>query len=563
MIVEKSPPKLLSLRQRALAQAPGVALLLWTFLCCCFPAIDYDLWWHLKTGELIWQTGKVPQTDWYTFTCSQERWIDLHWGFQLLVAALYHLGGINLLILVKAAVTTAAVGVARSATSQGLNPGISALMWLLPAFSITGRAFERPEMLTLLFLAIWLWIIERIPTQPKLLWVLPVLQLVWTNCHALSVLGLVVGCCALVGAALQRPVPSRRFVAGVVTKSMLIWAACLTVAAEFVNPYFEEGVSFPLVLFRKLSVDREFYSRNIAEFRRPIDFLLQAGLPGLLNPYALAQLLWFIATVSSFVWLYRSRKWNWQRLLLFGGFAFLAFQAVRNANVAALVFGVVAVANIRDGLAGSSNVLGATAPLGSAGKQARTWSIRVTMLYLLLSLAVVAQLGRTLALTGGIWRQVFYESLVKPFDFGEHPAWFAHEACKFAGQSGFPRRAFISHIGVAGVYEYHNAPDRQVYMDPRLEVCTQRTFESYLARLELMSLADLRWQQGLHDAEGRMPVVILDSRNSHRAIMGLLRMPGWRLVYADSSAAVFLESKVADEIQLPRVSEAPLMHPPY
>ncbi len=41
---------------------------------------------------------QIPQTDWYTFTCSQERWIDLHWGFQLFAAALYHLGGINLLI---------------------------------------------------------------------------------------------------------------------------------------------------------------------------------------------------------------------------------------------------------------------------------------------------------------------------------------------------------------------------------------------------------------------------------------------------------------------------------
>ena len=33
-----------------------------------FPLRDTDFWWHLRTGDLIRQTGRVPQTDWYTYT---------------------------------------------------------------------------------------------------------------------------------------------------------------------------------------------------------------------------------------------------------------------------------------------------------------------------------------------------------------------------------------------------------------------------------------------------------------------------------------------------------------
>src|SRR5262249_311384 len=66
-------------------------LLLWTFLSLCYPLTDFDFWWHLKTGEWILKEGWVPQVDMYTFIDldNPPEWIDLHWGFQLLVTFLY------------------------------------------------------------------------------------------------------------------------------------------------------------------------------------------------------------------------------------------------------------------------------------------------------------------------------------------------------------------------------------------------------------------------------------------------------------------------------------------
>jgi hypothetical protein len=175
-----------------------VLLLLWTFLSLCFPLYDTDFWWHLKTGELLWERGIFgawPQEDWYTFTDFNKPWIDMHWGFQVFIAAIYRLGGANLVILVKAAIITAAVGVAYSAAGRSVPAWLKVLFWIPAVIAISGRGYERPEMLTQLFLALWLYIGFHIEERPRLIWWLPAIQLVWVNCHALFVLGLVVGAC--------------------------------------------------------------------------------------------------------------------------------------------------------------------------------------------------------------------------------------------------------------------------------------------------------------------------------------------------------------------------------
>ncbi len=165
------------------SQAPsGWLLCIWTYLLCVYPVRDTDLWWHLKTGEQILAKGAVPQVDWYTYTDFDKPWIDLHWGFQLVAYGLVQLGGLNLLILVKAAIYTMAVALAGRAglvavgratevrppldrtedPRDDLPTGWRAAIWIPAVIGLSGRALERPEMFSLLFLATVLWIL-RIP----------------------------------------------------------------------------------------------------------------------------------------------------------------------------------------------------------------------------------------------------------------------------------------------------------------------------------------------------------------------------------------------------------------
>jgi hypothetical protein len=42
----------------------------------------------------------------------------------------------------------------------------------------------------------------------------------------------------------------------------------------------------------------------------------------------------------------------------------------------------------------------------------------------------------------------------------------------------------------------------------------------------------------------------------------MFQLSSWRMVFADSAAAVFISSDLADQLGLPPVDPAPLMRPP-
>lgn len=518
-------------------------LLVCTFVSLVFPLFDTDFWWHLKTGEMILESGQVPQKDWFTFTDNDKPWIDLHWGFQVLITLLYRLGGSDLVVLTKAATITAAVGIAWQASGRALPAWLKAPLWFLPVVAISGRGYERPEMLSQLYLATWLFVAFQAHMRPKLVWLLPVVQLVWVNSHALFVLGLVVGALFVVD-WLARNMAQGRFrlepAPAAPDARTLIRVGGLVALACFASPYFEEGALFPLTLYRKFNVEQAFYSVNIGEFQQPIQYVRRYGFR---NIYLLAEIGVWLLTCASFVWvMLRHRRWSLLRLGLFAAFSHLAWEMTRNTNIFSLVSGAVMCANIGDAL-----------PAGGRGlaPRAQWW----------LNRSVAAGLACFVALVvSGQWN-VWSEG-TKPFALGESEDWFIHNAAKFAGQPGFPDRAFVANNGQAAVYLYHNGPERLVFMDGRLEVCTMQTFQIFNQILRAMAVGDPSWQKVFDLAEKDLPVVILDSRGSRSAINGMLNTPGWRLVFADRSAAVFLDNVLAEKLNLPRVDPEPLKYPP-
>lgn len=519
-----------------------VALFIWTFVQLCFPMLDTDFWWHLKTGEYILGGNGIPYVDLYTFTDSDKAWIDLHWGFQVLVTILYRMGGVPLVSLVKAAIYTASIAIAFHAGGSQLPLWKKAAIWIPAIICITGRGNERPEMLSQLFLACWLWIAKKTDQQPKLIWYLPLLQLVWVNCHALFVLGLIVGFCYAVDAVVRRQLNGRFGLAPRTTGPSFhtLWIVAGLVAAScFINPYFEQGAIFPLTLYRKFSGEKEFYSKNIGEFQQPINFFLVHGFT---NLYLNAQIAVWAITGWSFVQLLVLKKrWSVFRLVLFAGFSHLAWQASRNTNIFAVVSGFVACENFAD----------CQIPSWDESKSSLQILVRRTKWMTAVTLVLCT------LVVSGIWNQIGEKN--KPFRLGERSNWFIHDAAKFAAQPGFPERAFVANIGQAEVYVYHNGPQHKVFMDARLEVCTQQTFESFNHILKAMARGTTSWES--YFRKGGLPVVILDSRTTRSCINGMLNTPSWRLVFADPSAAVFLPVELANRLNLPMVSPEPLDYP--
>src|SRR5205085_302102 len=108
-----------------------------TFLLGLFPLKDTDFWWHLRTGDLIRQTWRPPVTDWYTFGAADHFWVDLHWGFEVLLSWGYQLGGVVGLNLAKCAITSVAMALLLSSRRKTWPLWVMTLAWL-PALFVLG-----------------------------------------------------------------------------------------------------------------------------------------------------------------------------------------------------------------------------------------------------------------------------------------------------------------------------------------------------------------------------------------------------------------------------------------
>lgn len=534
-------------------------LVLWSFLVSCFPLRNMDIWWHLRTGELILERGTVPYYDWFTFIDFDRPWIDLHWGFQILVTWLYRWGGVDLLILTKAFCLALTIGIAWFASGRFVPSWLKALLWILPVICISGRSLVRPEMLSLVYLSFWVYVLSRATSQPKLIWLIPLITLFWINSHALFVLGLIISILFVVDHLVRTWAQGRwglELPSTAISGMTFIRVGVFTILACFLNPYLEQGVLFPLTLYEKFSTDQAFYSIRIGEFQPPFDFIRKNGLR---NLYLISQVVLAVLTLASFFPLLMKKRVNLFHILLFIAFTHLAWKASRNTGVFSLISGIILSDNISDwirlSVSRSSVTESEAASHAAANKQGLSpgksrWQIvsACTFLFLIGSLCL------------GYWNRWGGEGRV--LGLGEQEAWYAHAASKFAGQPGMPHRAFISNMGQAAVYIFHNGPEKKVFFDGRLEVNTKETFQLYEEIKQLMSAGKADWAYLLMDEKGQLPIVILDSRYSRNEIRGMGANPGWRLVFADQAAAVFLDNKTADRLHLPEADPTPLFQPP-
>jgi tetratricopeptide (TPR) repeat protein len=564
-----------------------VLFLLLAFLLGAFPLKDTDIYWHLRTGDLIRQTGQIPRTDIFTFTSEGRPWIDLHWLFQIAVSWVHERGGIVALTLSKCALTCVAMLLLLSTRRRAWPVWVMVLAWLPALLVLGGRMYVRPETLTLLYLSIFLAIIARWDHFPRLAYLLPLVQVAWVNSHGLFVLGPIVVAFGLLDAALFGGIKgpeARRWWRHILLASAATAAACL------INPYGITGALYPLELAGTMS--NPVFRQNIAELMPIADFVRVAGLSNLpLQLYFLTMALGalsFLVPLSCSIWVRLARPRasarptvaaaetaprderasgtgkrrrrrrseersaaevgpqataaadraaNWRvspfRLLLFGAFCLLSLQATRNSHQFAAMVGTVTAWNFaewaavrrqrRAGFAGAVASESVGPRLVAAG-------------------AVIA----LLLWVGSGW---FYTMAGegRSIGLGEAPLWYPRDAVRFAGSPGMPERFLSFHNGHSSLFDYYCGPQRKVYTDPRLEVAGAELFKRYIELDRRMKKDQPGWEAEL-DQMGR-PVVLVDHEYNSAIGATLLKSAHWRCVWFDAIAAVFVHDSFAGVIR--------------
>ncbi len=529
-------------RRALLVSLPALA-----FLLGCAPMADYDVWWHLRSGQLILQTGAVPRHDLFTYTNSTRPWIDLYWLYQVGLALLYRAGGATALVLLKAAAGAGIVALSALGRRPGQRAWPFALAWLPGLVMLSGRLSERPELASLLFLTAYLVVLARAAERPRALWLLPIVQALWVNCHGFFVMGPVVLAAYVAewivdrvrppSVAVERP-PARTFVP----------AALLGLAACGTSPYGFGALQLPLQQFHKLG-SAGIYRATIGELKTAGDFIAQAGI---WNPYLLAYFGALLVGVISFVACARRARFRLFRALIFVAGAYLGWQATRNNGLCGIIAVLVTTWNLDDVLAARP------APAPSAGRRShkrgvvrqpppRRWPAPD---------AVVAVAVAALALSvvsGGLYA---WAGEGRRIGFGERPHWFAHDACAFLARADLPERQVVYNISQAAVCIAHGAPAHKQFMDPRLEVNTQETFERYLDGIRRLWRGDPGWEDPLtidHARPDELPAILIERGPLGRAAEVLSHDPRWRCVFADDLATVFVANGYAEQHGLPGV----------
>lgn len=150
-------------------------------------AIDPDLWWHLRTGQWIAETGHVLHFDPFSFTRVGQAWVSHEWLSEVVFYELWRHGGMAVLIVFSAIVTTAGFMLLyRRCPGKRYWAAAATAFGALAAAPSWG---VRPQMFTFTIASLLLWLVEAGEKRPKLLLSIPPLFLLWLNLHAGFALG--------------------------------------------------------------------------------------------------------------------------------------------------------------------------------------------------------------------------------------------------------------------------------------------------------------------------------------------------------------------------------------
>jgi hypothetical protein len=289
---------------------PVLALASFACLALSFPLADTDIWWHLAAGREIWRTGKILHADSFCSSSMGTPWIDLHWGFQILVWRLWSWFGNGGLVILRVVLPLLAIGSAlcrRLAWSTALAGCLA--LWILRDF-----VDARPLLLSLLLLVAVQCALERAHRWGMFRVVLACLacQVALSNVQGLFLLGPML----VAGFAYGDWREGRHRAA---LEGLGLCAGMLI--ASLANPYGIHAFG----LAGKIAGRIVPGATNIFSSQIPENAPLWVWAAE--DPRRLVPLAWLGSGVAI---LWRRDAWSRGRLFLLAGSAILSFMAVRN-----------------------------------------------------------------------------------------------------------------------------------------------------------------------------------------------------------------------------------------
>jgi hypothetical protein len=459
---------------------------------------DPDLGFHLKYGKWIVTNLSFPVNDLSTYTVTQNAYIDLHWLFQVVLYGVYKLAdysGISIFVCLLSMLLALLLVI-----RQRLN-GIPLSLTVFALFStfviIEPRIAPRPEMFTFLFLTGTFILLELYAAKKKnLLFLLPVIMLLWCNMHALYVLGLAVILVYNTSLFLNERKPD---------KTLLMWTA-ISLFACAINPYGLKGFTLPIELLTRFNPDN-IYNRHIQEF---MPFFSQPRF--VFRDYIFMILL--AASAGMSILTFSRRKLHEYTLLLL--FGVLAVSSVRNVPL----FVLIAVPII-------------CTQACRLPDRYKKWNKQLSaVLFILMIILPLVLIPRLITNAYYLGNNSFNKTGLG-VDVSHQPV----GASSFLLDHHLDGR-ILNSIGFGGWFSW--MLPQPVFIDGRLEVMKEALYGKITKS----------WNNGLPDLirEYHPQLIIYNYQKYYPWTFQLREMADWRLLYADGIAAVFAHENYATDI---------------
>ena len=292
-----------------------VTLLLAVFLTTRTPN-DADMWWHLRSGQVMVTQGHILTTDVFSYTRFGSAWTNVFWLADIGLYLLYQLGGFFALSL--------AVGILAALIMWILlkhSPGPFPLrmgLVLLASFGISAFMNPRPQVLSFLLLAVLDFCLTRFKQNGRpAAWMLVTLFVLWANLHGGFFWGFLLLAAFIVGEVMNHLTDAENALGWRKIGQLAGWGA-LSWLATVINP---SG----LALWKL-----PFYTVQIS-----LGIIVEWASPNF-HRVDMQPMLWLIFLLILGAG-FAKKQINWTDMLKFCGFSYMAFISQRSIGPFVLI----------------------------------------------------------------------------------------------------------------------------------------------------------------------------------------------------------------------------------
>jgi hypothetical protein len=505
---------------------------------------DPDFWWHLKTGEHIWQTGAIPTQDPFAFTSLAKDPIHpdskrisfilaQYWLAQVILYLVYKAFSFQGIIAFRAALLTLVIFMIwRGVRREGIG-FFPSLPFLIPAVIVlTNFTGERPQLFSFVFSFLLVYLLDgfrksSLPAEATMLHSnrrmllhlipVPVLMALWANIHGGFILGIIIICLYLLAETIKfltgrfGPLPRKAFL-------LIVAAGAIAIPASFINP---NGFNVIPVL---MELEKSRYRGMIVEAMSPV-YLMNTGF---YNQELIAYFTLLILGVVFFI--VNIRALDITDALVFAGLSAMSLSAARVIPF----FIPVAIVLIAKYLSLSWKRVSLT----SIGKNLLTYlekpitfmksSYAVIMLSSVLSIVLLVVLINSSLFRSGIRKERYPEGAVK-----------------FLKENKLPGNMFNPYVW-GGYLIWGLYPDYKVFIDGRGLIEEVYFQEVRITGADISSFGGMpAWKAMLKAYEINFIITFSVSEFSGKLspfIPALLYDQEWQLVYMDNNSLIFIKN---------------------